>query len=177
MDGLRERLTYANVTATIALVAALGGGTAVALDKINADSVNGVSVARINFEKDMKLAPQPFTTIFRGRGLALQARCYEQSGTFLDERAKSLQNNSEIQVAVNGINQGNPDTEFVKDDDFDNGETLDIPETIQADDTLITLAFSSSDGAHVTAVLQREVAHALGDTKDCLIGGHALFSG
>ena len=41
MAGIRERLSYANVAATIALVAAVGGGTAVALDRINADTVTG----------------------------------------------------------------------------------------------------------------------------------------
>jgi hypothetical protein len=176
--GLRQRLSYANVVSTLALAAALGGGTAAAVDKLNADSVDGISADRIRFAvKDPKLAPVAFKTIFSGGGLKLQARCYEQSGHFMDERVKSVRNNSEVQIAVNGINQGTPDTEYVKDDDFDKGDTLSIPETIQADNTLITIGFAGAKGAGVTMTLERELSGALGATKVCLLAGHALLSG
>jgi hypothetical protein len=172
------RLSYANVASTLALFAALGGGTAVAVNKLDADSVDGVSADRIRFAvKDPRLAPVPFKTIFSGGGLTLQARCYEQSGHWMEERVKSRRNNAEVQIAVNGINQGNPDTEYLKDDDFDRGDALSIPETIQADNTLITVAFAGAKGAEVTMTLQRELSNALGATKVCLLAGHALLSG
>jgi hypothetical protein len=174
---LRDRLTYANVVSTIALVAALGGGTAFALDKLNASSVDGVSAARVFFAKQSKPLPVKFKTILKGQGLLVQARCVEQSGFFLTERAKSAKNNSEVQVSVSGINQGSPDTEYVKDDNFDRGDVLDIPETIQADNTLITISFTNPRGGIVTATLQRELVGALGGTKTCLVSGHALVSG
>jgi hypothetical protein len=170
------RLTYANIVSTVALVVAIGGGTAVAIDKLDADSVDGVSAKQIRFAKNAKLAPTPYRTIFRGPGVKLQARCVEQSGHFLEERAKSRKDDTEIQVAVNGINQGNPDTEYVKDDNFDRGDVLNIPETIQADNTLITLAVATANGDGVTATLQRELSNALGGTRVCLIAGHALIS-
>ena len=178
MLSLRGRLTYANVASTLALVAALGGGTAIAVNKLNADSVDGVSADRIRFVvKDPKLAPVPFKTVFRGGGLSVQARCYEASGHFMDERVKSAKNNSEVQIAVNGINQGSPDTEYVTDDDFDRGQTLNIPETIQADNTLITIGFAGAKGSEVTMTLQRELSNALGGKAVCLLAGHALLSG
>jgi hypothetical protein len=176
--SLRGRFSYANVASTLALVAALGGGTAIAVNKLDADSVDGVSADRIRFVvKDPKPAPVPFKTVFRGGGLKLQARCYEQSGHFLDERVKSSKNNSEVQIAVNGLNQGNSDTEYVKDDDFDKGETLNIPETIQADNTLVTIGFAGAKGPGVTMTLQRELSNALGGKAVCLLAGHALRSG
>jgi hypothetical protein len=178
MLSLRGRLTYANMASTLALVAALGGGTAIAVNKLNADSVDGVSADRIRFVvKDPKPAPVPFKTVFRGGGLSVQARCYEASGHFMDERVKSAKNNSEIQIAVNGINQGSPDTEYVTDDDFDRGQTLNIPETIQADNTLITIGFAGAKGSEVTMTLQRELSNALGGKAVCLLAGHALLSG
>jgi hypothetical protein len=173
---IRERLTYANVVSTLALAAALGGGTAIAIDKINAESVDGVSADRVFFARQAKQLPTPFGTVLRERGLTLQAKCFEQSGHVLIERARSRRNNAQIQVAVNGLNQGNPDTEYVKDDDFDRGEILNIPETIQADNTLITIVYSQPNGGGVTALLQRELVGALGDTKTCLVAGHALVS-
>jgi hypothetical protein len=173
----RPRLTYANVTSTIALAAAISGGTAIAVNKLNADSVDGVSADRIRYVvKDPKPAPIPFKTIFTGAGIKLQARCYEASGHFMDERVKSRRNNAEVQIAVDGINQGSPDTEYVKDDDFDKGDTLAIPETLQTDNTLITVAVAGAKRSEVTMTLQRELSHALGDTKVCLLAGHALFS-
>jgi hypothetical protein len=170
------RPTYANVTSSLALLLAAAGGTAFAVQQINADKVDGVSAARIHFARQAKPLPTPFKTVLRDQGLALQAKCFEQSGHYLTERARSLRDNAEIQIAVNGINQGNPDTEYVKDDDFDRGDVLEIPETIQADNTLITIGFSTPGGGVVTAVLQRELSNALGGTKTCLIAGHALLS-
>ena len=45
LTKLRSRLTYANVISTIALLVAVGGGTALAVSHINAARVDGLNAA------------------------------------------------------------------------------------------------------------------------------------
>ncbi len=76
-----------------------------------------------------------------------------------------------------GLNQGTPDVEYVIDVDFDPGDQLPIPETIQGEATEITLTFSTPGGSHLSAVFQRNVSGGtLGNTKTCLIGGTATYA-
>jgi hypothetical protein len=171
------RLTYANVTSTIALIVALGGGTAIAVQQINAEKVDGVSAGRISFVRDFAPDIVPYKTFFSQGGLKLQARCYLQSGSYLDERAKSTRNNAEIHIAVIGLNQGTPDEEYVFDNNFDRGDTLEIPETIQGNATEVILTYSTPKASHLSAVFQRDVSGGtLGNKKGCLIGGTALHT-
>jgi hypothetical protein len=172
----RPRLTYANVASTAALVIAIAGGTAMAVGGASS-SVDGVSAGKISFVRNSKPAPVKYRTFFKLGGLQLQARCFEASGYFLDERARSTRNNAEVHVAVTGLNQGTPDVEYATDPNFDKGDTLNIPETIQGDATVVNLTYSTPKAAHVTATFQRNVAGGtLGGTKTCLIGGTALFA-
>jgi hypothetical protein len=173
---VRPQLTYANVASTAALVIAVAGGTAIAVGGA-ASSVDGVSAGKISFVRNAKLAPVKYKTFFRLGGLQIQARCVENSGHFLDERVRSARKNAEVHVSVTGLNQGTPDVEYVTDVDFDKGDKLDIPETIQGNGTVVTVTFSTPKAAHVTATFQRNVAGGtLGGTKICLIGGTALFA-
>ena len=52
MRRLRSRLTYANVTATLALVIAVAGGTAYAADTIGSDDVINNSLASVDFKNN-----------------------------------------------------------------------------------------------------------------------------
>lgn len=172
MRRLRNRLTYANVTATLALVIALGGGTAVALNKINATSVNGVRAARISFIRPITIGPTAkFKTIFDHAGLRLQARCVQQSGFFMDARAKTRVNNAEIQADT--TNNANAHTHAF-DRGFDKSEHLDLP--LSGDQGNGTLVYTTPRGAQVSIVFQADTGSVLGDTKACFLGGHALYS-
>ncbi|MEO8091259.1 MAG: hypothetical protein ABI726_00955 [bacterium] len=171
------RLSYANVVSTVALFAAIAGGTAIAVGGGNAASVDGVSAKKLSFVKNAKPAPVSFKTFFKLGGLKLQGRCFEQSGFHLEERAVSRRKNAEIHIAVVGFNQGTPDVEYVTDVNFDRGDKLPIPETIQGNATEITLTLSTPGGSHVSAVFQRNLSGGtLGGKKRCLIGGTATYA-
>jgi hypothetical protein len=169
---LRPRITYANVVSTVALVVALGGGTAVALDKINAGSVDGVSAARISFAKPTTIGPTAkFKPIFNHAGLVLRARCVQQSGFFMDAEAKSKVNNAEI----NGDMTANDNEHtHVFDRDFDRNQPLELP--LDFDQGSGTLTYTTPKGSQVSIVLHADTGSVLGGTKSCLIGGHALYS-
>ena len=168
-----SRLSYANVMATLAVFGVLAGGTAVAVDKLNATSVDGVSAKRIDFTKTAQQTPPipPFETIARLGGLRLQARCYSDSGTFMDERAKSARNNAEIQIEVTG--SGGADHAI--DRDFNKGDTLGFPAG-GGNQGQGTLTYSTRKGAQVTAVFQLDQGSLQSGFGRCVFGGHALFS-
>jgi hypothetical protein len=169
---LRPRITYANVVSTLALAVALGGGTAVALDKINAGSVDGVSAARISFARPITIGPTAkFKTMFKHAGLVLQARCVQQSGFFMDAHAKSRVNNAEINADMtDNLN----DHTHVFDRDFDRNQPLELP--LSGDQGSGTLTYTTAKGGQVSIVLHADTGSVLGNKKACLIGGHALYS-
>ena len=89
MTKLRSRLTYANVISTIALLVAVGGGTALAVSHINAARVDGLNAAKLNFERPLTVGPNPkFTKVFDQGGLVIRARCGDLSGFFMDAKAE-----------------------------------------------------------------------------------------
>jgi len=172
----RPRLTYANVVSTAALVLAAAGGTAVAVNAVNADKVDGVNAAKIDFVKPARGGPgKPLRTVMNQGGLALRARCYQQSGNFIDLVAKSRRNNAQIQVGVVHDNVS-AKVERGFDRDFDKGEALDITSLGTGSQGEVTLTYSTPGGSHVSAVFQMDVGAIFGDAtqKDCLIGGSAL---
>ena len=169
------RLSYANVTATLALVAAVGGGTAIAVGGGDADSVDGVNAAKIDYVVAASGGPsKPLKTILRQGGLKLRARCYEQSGHFLDLFAVSRRNNAEIQVGV-VYDTANPRVARGFDRGFDKGESLKISSLGIASQGEVTLTYSTPKGSHVSAVFQMDVGAIFDDqpSKDCLVGGTA----
>ena len=169
------RLSYSNVTATLALVIAVGGGTAIAINGGDADSVNGVKAAKIDFVTGASGGPsKPLKTIFKQGGLVLRARCYEQSGHFLDLFAKSRKNNAEIQVAV-VYDTANPRADRGFDRGFDKGDSLEISSLGIASQGEVTLTYSTPKGSHVSAVFQMDVGAIFDNilSKDCLVGGTA----
>ena len=165
-------LIRSNALGLVAIFIALGG-TAVAINKLNASSVDGVSAKTIDFTRVAAQTPPvpPYETIARLGGLRLQARCYLQSGTFMDERAVSTQNNAEIQIEVTG-----PDgAEHAIDRDFNNGDVLEFP-TGGGNQGQGTLTYSTRKGAQVTAVFQLDQGSLQSGFGRCVFGGHALFS-
>ena len=169
------RLSYANVAATLALVAAVGGGTAIAVGGGDADSVNGVKAAKIDYVVAASGGPsKPLKTILRQGGLVLRARCYEQSGHFLDLFAKSRRNNAEIQVSV-AYDTNFPKVDRGFDRGFDKNESLEISSLGSASQGEVTLTYSTPNGSHVSAVFQMDVGAIFDNIldKDCLVGGTA----
>jgi hypothetical protein len=136
--------------------------------------VSGVKAAKIDFVRSAEGASPPFRKAGSLGGVVIQARCGDDSGTFMDVRAKSTKNNAEIQIASIGLNQGTPDEEYALDRDFDKGETLEVPNTIQASANEITLTYSTRKGSHTSAVFQVDHGSVLGGgNKVCLVGGTA----
>jgi hypothetical protein len=171
----RGKLTYSNVAATIALVLAAGGGAAYGVSHLNAASVNGVHAARLNFLGPNSVGPtSKFKTVFNHRGLVIEARCMNQSGYFMNARARSKVNNAEIQTVTTGSDPNS--TAEANDRDFDKGQKLDLP-FAAASHGEGTLSFSTPQGAQVSVTYQADVGSTLGDKKACLLGGTALYSG
>jgi hypothetical protein len=56
VSHFRARLTYANVTATLALFIAIAGGTAFAVDKINGSQIKNRSIGSEKFKRDASIA-------------------------------------------------------------------------------------------------------------------------
>ena len=73
---------------TIALLVAVGGGTALAVSHINAARVDGLNAAKLNFERPLTVGPNPkFRKVFDQGGLVIRARCGDLSGFFMDAKA------------------------------------------------------------------------------------------
>ncbi|MGH2966099.1 MAG: hypothetical protein ACRDMH_12075 [Solirubrobacterales bacterium] len=173
MAQLRSRLTYSNVTSTIALLIAVGGGTAYAVDHINADKVDGLNAAKLNFERPITVGPNPnFERVFDQGGLLIRARCGNQSGFFMDAQARTRVNNAEMQAVTTGAQ--NEQHEAI-DRDFDKVDSVDLPLGSGAQG-VGTLTYSTPAGSHVSLVFQADVGSILGDTKACLLGGTALHA-
>jgi hypothetical protein len=169
------QLRYANVVSTIALVAAVGGGTAIALDRINADKVDGLNAKRIDYVANANGPNPPFKKVFKQGGLVLRARCIEQSGHYLELEARTRVSNAEIQVGV--ISGGQfADVSHAIERDFDKGEVIDVGGITVASQGEYTLTYSTRKGSHVSAVFQTDVGSILGTdaAPDCLVGGTAL---
>ena len=173
MSKLRDRLTYANVISTLALVVALGGGTAFAVQHINADKVDGLNAAKLDFERADPLGPNPkFKRVFDQGGLIIKARCGNQSGHFMDVQARTRVDNAEIQTVT--ADSQNAQHEAI-DRDFDKVDSLDLPlgPGSQGEGTL---TYSTPGRSHVSLVFQADVGSVLGNKKACLLGGTALHA-
>jgi hypothetical protein len=173
LTKLRSRLTYANVISTIALLVAVGGGTALAVSHINAARVDGLNAAKLNFERPLTVGPNPkFRKVFDQGGLVIRARCGDLSGFFMDAKASSRVDNAEIQAVTTGSQ--NEQHEAI-DRDFDKGDPLDLPlgPGSQGEGTL---SYSTTRGSHVSLVFQADIGSPLGDKKACLLGGTALHA-
>jgi hypothetical protein len=171
MRKLGNRLSYANVTSTLALLVALGGGTAVAVEQINADKVDGLNAAKLDFERADPLGPNPeFKRVFDQGGLLIKARCGDQSGHFMDVQARTRVDNAEIQsVTTDSLN----DQHEAIDRNFDKVDSLDLPLGIGTQGEG-TLTYSTPAGSHVSLVFQADVGSVLGNKKACVLGGTAL---
>jgi hypothetical protein len=168
-----KRLSYANVASTLALAVALGGGTAVAVNQINADKVDGLNAVRLDFRGPTTVGPnEPFKNVLHQGGLVIRARCIQQSSFFMDVQAKSTQNNAEIQIVTS--NQI-PETNVAINRDFDNGELLDFP-LGPGEQGEGTLTYSTPQGSHVSIVFQADQGSVLGDRKACLLGGTGMHT-
>jgi hypothetical protein len=171
---LRSRLTYSNVTSTVALLIALGGGSAYAVDHINADRVDGLNAARLDFERPITVGPNPkFKRVFDQGGLLIRARCGDLSGFFMDAQARTRVNNAEVQVVTS--DSQNEQHEAI-DRDFDKVDSLDLPlgSGTQGEGTL---TYSTPHGSHVALVFQADTGGlSLGGEKACLLGGTALHA-
>jgi hypothetical protein len=170
---LRSRLTYSNVTSTIALVIAVGGGTAYAVDHINADRVDGLNAARLDFERPITVGPNPkFKRVFDQGGLLIRARCGDLSGFFMDVQARTRVDDAEIQV----VTTDSSDQDEAIDRNFDKGDSLDVP-LGSASQGEGTLSYSTLKGSHVGLVFQADTGGlSLGSQKACLLGGTALHA-
>ena len=141
------KLTYANVVSTLALLLALGGGTALAVKVINADKVDGLNAASLDYRANGTSTSMTFKRVFSQGGLVVRARCYDQSGFVLEARATSRRNNAEIQVsAVSDL--GSPEADFALDRDFDRGDVVELPIGV-AEQGVHTLVYSTRRGSHV----------------------------
>jgi len=173
LTKLRSRLTYANVISTIALLLALGGGTALAVSHINAARVDGLNAAKLNFERPTTVGPNPkFKTVFDQGGLVIRARCGDLSGFFMAAKALTRVSNAEIQAVTN--DSQNVQHEAI-DRDFDKADPLDLPLGVGTQGEG-TLTYSTPKGSHVSLVFQADVGSTLGDKKACLLGGTALHA-
>jgi len=175
--GRMRRLSYANVTSTIALVCAAAGGTAAAVSGINADKVDGVNAAKIDYVVNDQPPPQKFKTILDQGGLRLRGRCVEQSGTDFVVKAISKVDDAEIQVSLITNDIGpSADLEAAIDRNFDKGDELEVTALHVGGQGVAHLAFSTEAGSHVTATFQIDVGSILGEAgpKRCLAGGTAL---
>jgi hypothetical protein len=173
LTKLRNRLSYANVVATLALLVALGGGTAVAVQNINAAKVDGLNAARLNFERPITVGPNPkFRRVFDQGGLLIRALCGNQSGYFMDAQARTRVDNAEIQVVTTDTAN---DQHEAFDRDFDKADLLNLPlgAGTQGEGTL---TYSTPAGSHVSLVFQADVGSILGNQKACLLGGTALHA-
>ena len=122
---LRTRLTYSNVISTLALLVAVGGGTALAVNHINAAKVDGLNAARLDFERPITVGPNPkFKRVFDQGGLLIRARCGDLSGFFMDVQARTRVDNAEIQAVTTG--SSNEQDEAI-DRNFDKADSLDVP--------------------------------------------------
>jgi hypothetical protein len=171
---LRSRLTYSNVTSTIALLIAVGGGTAYAVDHINADTVDGLNAAKLNFERPITVGPNPkFERVFDQGGLLIRARCGDLSGFFMDVQARTRVNNAEVQTVTS--DSQNEQHEAI-DRDFDKVDSLDVPLGVGTQGEG-TLTYSTPQGSHVSLVFQADTGGpSLGGQKACLLGGTALHA-
>jgi hypothetical protein len=170
-----KRLSYANVMSTLALAVALGGGTAVAVNQINADKVDGLNAVALDFRGPRTVGPdEPFHNVLHQDGLVVRARCTQQSGFFLDVQAKSTQNNAEIQIVTSNA-LSDTDPKVALDRDFDKDELLDFP-LGSAKQGEGTLTYSTPQGSHVSIVFQADEGAVLGDRKACVLGGTGLHS-
>lgn len=164
------------MTSTIALLVALGGGTALAVSHINAARVDGLNAAKLNFERPLTVGPNPkFRKVFDQGGLMIRARCGDLSGFFMDAKASSRVDNAEIQAVT--TNSQNEQHEAI-DRDFDKGDPLALPlgPSTQGEGTL---TYSTTRGSHVSIVFQADVGGSTifgGGKKACLLGGTALHT-
>ena len=174
MAKLRSRLTYSNVTSTIALLVAVGGGTAHAVDHINADKVDGLNAARLDFERPITVGPNPkFKRVFDQGGLLIRARCGDLSGFFMDVQARTRVDNAEIQAVTTSSSN---DQDEAIDRNFDKGDSLDVPLGAGSQGEG-TLTYSTPKGSHVSLVFQADTGGlSLGSQKACLLGGTALHA-
>jgi hypothetical protein len=170
------RRSYANVTSTVALVIALGGGTAIAVQQINADKVDGLNAAKLDFTvRGKPNAEAKWKTVLSQGGLVIRARCVEESGYALGTRVKTKVNNAELQ-AVAGSNPATPDTEVLIEREFDKDEQPALPLS-QGQQGQGTLVYSTPAGSHVSVVFQADVGGSImGGETTCLIGGTALHA-
>ena len=161
------------MTSTLALFVALAGGTAFAVDQINADRVDGLNAAKLNFERPTTVGPNPkFTRVFDQGGLLIRARCGDLSGFFMDAQARTRVDNAEVQIVTAGSQ--NVQHEAI-DRDFDTADSVNLPlgSGTQGEGTL---SYSTPGGSHVSLVFQADVGSVLGDQKACLLGGTALHA-
>ncbi len=174
LSKLHHHLTYANVVSTLALLVALGGGTAFAVTHINADRVDGLNAAKLNFERPITVGPNPkFKRIFDQGGLLIRARCGDLSGFFMDAQARTRVDNAEIQVVTTDSQN---DQDEAIDRDFDKADSLDLPLGVGSQGEG-TLTYSTSKGSHVSLVFQADTGGpSLGGTHACLLGGTALHA-
>ena len=152
----------------------MGGGTALAVDHINADRVDGLNAARLDFERPITVGPNPkFKRVFDQGGLLIRARCGDLSGFFMDVQARTRVDNAEIQAVTTGSSN---DQDEAIDRNFDKAESLDVP-LGAASQGEGSLTYSTPQGSHVSLVFQADTGGlSLGSQEACLLGGTALHA-
>lgn len=195
---IRERLSYANVIATLALFLTLGGGTAIALNGTNTvdsgDIING-QVRGVDV-KESSLATVPNARrvggvranalVFRTNGAAGLQKTFTLPNGFKliakcepgDLSVTAVSGKDNATVAREGVRAGDF-AAYAYDSDFD--RSADPFNVINGDEpfagtlTYVSPATASDQGAETTITYQgRE--HVLGspDTKECVFAGTAL---
>lgn len=174
LSRLRSRLTYANVISTLALIVAIGGGSAIALDKLNADSVDGVSAAKLNFTVNGKPnATAEWKKVLDFGGFVIRAKCIKESGFAMETRLRTRVNNAELQGSVSFLSNGVPVTNVLLEREFDKGEHPLLP-TSSGEQGQGTITYSRPNGTDVTVVFQSDIGSIMGGEKECVMGGTAL---
>jgi hypothetical protein len=164
------RLTYANVAATVALIVAVAGGTALAVGG-NASSVNGVRTARITYTTNTSGASnETYTTIADIGGLKLRAACAGPPGWSVNHlfiNVKSATDNTELMLNDQYVGAAG--------EDFDQADGA--VEVVEDQNGQWTLTYSRPSGANVVATFYTGV-HQTPATghKDCSVTGVAFYS-
>ena len=134
---------------------------------LNADRVDGVNAARIDFRAPVGTAQ---TDVLNLAGLILRASC--GAGPDLSVVATTTVPNTTIQVAWNKDPGNSPF--YRQDTNLSPGSTFAVMTNPNDDDAQGTIAYSTPQGSHVTVTFQSEEGNAFGNTVACLFGGTAL---
>jgi uncharacterized cupredoxin-like copper-binding protein len=153
-----------------------------------AQSLAGSTITKINYQAQTNTGA---TQIFSGGGMTLSASCTAAGDITLT--AGSTVNNAIVHAANANItissDQDDSDANrdrsilYAEDDDFDNGQTLDVmPDPVGvsgagSDSNQSTLTFVNPNGSVVTIqFLTEEVTNGLGTANDCFVIGNASQS-